>query len=231
MRDEARSADKPPSSFLQVANTTRELQLNSKRFEYLHFIIYISGALQLAPDTSCGREAAGARIPLAGTPDTDFFFFFFGRARAQEASYKLQHGGKRHARARGRVSWKHRPSVSTTARSRARPAVQSALRWEMEVYVEPAVARAECGSGVRLLNNVAESISTFRRNPLRVFTCCDGTAGRFSSAGSCTRSDHPQAKNNEVWERLPAVERLKVLFKGALSKIWSDSEFKTLRQM
>lgn len=230
MRDEARSADKPPSSFLQVANTTRELQLNSKRFEYLHFIIYISGALQLAPDTSCGREAAGARIPLAGTPDTDFFFFLEGRA-LKKLLINYSTVARDNARARGRVSWKHRPSVSTTARSRARPAVQSALRWEMEVYVEPAVARAECGSGVRLLNNVAEFISTFRRNPLRVFTCCDGTAGRFSSAGSCTRSDHPQAKNNEVWGKLPAVERLKVLFKGALSKIWSDSEFKTLRQM
>lgn len=99
----------------------------SKRSEYLHFIIYISGALQLAPDTSRRRETAGARIPLAGTPDTVFFFliYLFWRARAQEASYKLQHGGKRHARARGRVSWKHRPSVSTTARSRASPAVQS----------------------------------------------------------------------------------------------------------
>lgn len=66
------------------------------------------------------------------------------------------------ARARGRISWKHRPSVSTPARSRARPVVQSVRRWEMEVYVEPAVACAECGSGVRLLNNGTEFISTFR---------------------------------------------------------------------
>lgn len=29
IRDEARSADKSPSSFLQVANTIRELQLNA----------------------------------------------------------------------------------------------------------------------------------------------------------------------------------------------------------
>lgn len=99
------------------------------------------------------------------------------------------------------------------------PPSNQELRGEMEVYVEPAVARTECGSGVRLLNNVAEFISTFRRNPLRVFTCCDGTAGRFSSAGSCTQSDHPQAKNNEEWEKLSAVERLKVLLKGAISKI------------
>lgn len=97
-----------------------------------------------------------ARIPPAGTPDTDFH-----RGRASQAPYytlelKANEEEGLVARARRRISWKHRVSAPTLARPRAALAVQSAHRREMGVYVAPAVAYAECGSGVSLLNNVSE---------------------------------------------------------------------------
>lgn len=141
----------------------------------LHFIIYISGALQLAPDGSCEPGTAAARIPLAGTPDTDFW-----RARAQEAAYVLRGVC---ARARGRVSWKHRPSVFTQARSRPSPAVQSARTWKEGGLCW---ACAECGSGVRLINNVSEFISASKRSLWRSSPAARGPEENLQSAwGEC----------------------------------------------
>lgn len=150
---------------------------------------------------------------------TPIFFFFFLEGRALKKLLINYSTGTRGTR--GHVG----ESPGNTGRACPRRRVpergppsnqRSDERWRFMLSLQWPVLNV--GQGLDL-NNVAEFISTFRRNPLRVFTCCDGTAGRFSSAGSCTRSDHPQAKNNEVWERLPAVERLKVLFKGAISKI------------
>ncbi len=57
----------------------------------------------------------------------------------------------------------------------------------MEVYVEPAVARAECGSGVRLLNNVKQLISGGKKN-MWVFSSSDGMVGLFISAADLVRN-------------------------------------------
>lgn len=68
--------------------------------------------------------------------------------------------------------------LETQAQARSRPRAPelvgrpiSAQMRGMEVYVEPAVARAECGSGVRLVNNAAAFASTFWRSSLWAFTC------------------------------------------------------------
>lgn len=124
---DASARTKPPhlSCALETRRTTANSRSKSSRWS--HFSVYISGALR-----SRKPATAAARIPAAGT------------ARAQEAAYVLQRGvrgraGCAGARARGRVSWKHRPGVFTQARSRASPVVQSARTWGMEGDVEPAL--------------------------------------------------------------------------------------------
>lgn len=137
----------PHLSFVKKTRTAKEIRVDVKGVsEYLHFRGHISRCTSINAGHELWREAAGARIPLAGTPDTDF-------GRALGTILPNSGGTRGHAG--------ESPGDTGRARSRMRApraasSDQSAQRWELEVYVEPAAARAECGSGVRLLNNAAE---------------------------------------------------------------------------
>lgn len=87
--------------------------------------------------------------------------------------YSIGGGGEQHVRAATRESLLE-TQAAARPRRRAPELVGRPIGAQMrgmEVYVEPAVARAECGSGVRLVNNAAAFASTFWRSSLRAFTC------------------------------------------------------------
>lgn len=122
-------------------------------FSWSHFIIYISGALR-----SRDLATAAARIPPAGTRDTDFC-----RARAQEAAYVLRHGVRRRAECAG--TWEC--LLETQAGRVHAGASPSGSRRPISAHMEDGGwcgACAECGSGVRLLNNGREFIPASNRS-------------------------------------------------------------------
>lgn len=90
IRAEARSADKSPSSFIQSTNTTRLnfrwTQKTLRLFTFYHFH-------QRCTPISVGHELRQRRRAFHWRArPLQIFFFGWGGARAQEASYKMQHG-------------------------------------------------------------------------------------------------------------------------------------------
>lgn len=64
----------------------------TKRFDYLHIMISRQRCTPISAGHELQDRAAAARIPLAGTPDTDLFIFFLKpSARTRHPYYKPQH--------------------------------------------------------------------------------------------------------------------------------------------
>lgn len=127
-----REERKTSSSSLRGLNTTKQLPTTAAQASADHILSSTSAA-----------HSGAATWPLrlrAFRPRARATQISVGRERKKPLMYYgTGSGGARNARARGSVSWKHRPGVFTRARPRADPVVQSARTWRMEVDVEPAL--------------------------------------------------------------------------------------------